>query len=246
MSFSSAPRGARSGGKGTPAKKAKKQKRDFRTTKKRPGKEERADVVAAKARVLEGLAHLGQQKFSPGPGNYDLKHWLKSLSLLLDDFEAKVKGEELPADYYSRRKEVEARFSSGPDTSQIESEVDAIRKEESEIRSTLERERERIAARLNSLRVEKEGKVKEIEAEKKSLDEIKAKRKSASFFSRLAGRSGPPTEPVEQKIKELEKASSSLEDEAVNLWERPSVNREGGRDALRALRAAVGQARRHS
>jgi chromosome segregation ATPase len=229
LSFSSAPRGARSGGKGAPTKKAKKQKREFRTNKKRPGKEEKVDFGAAKTRVLEGLVHLGQQKFSTGPGGYDLKHWLKSLNLLLDDFEIKMKKEDLPSGYLEKREEITSRFSAGVDTSKIESEVEAIRKEESEITATLDRERERIGARLNTLRVEKEGNVKEIEQQKTALEEIRAKRKSTSFFSRLAGKSGPPTEPVEQKMRELDKASASLQEEALNLQSvRASIEREGG------------------
>ncbi len=229
MSFSSAPRGARSGEKGTRSKKVKKQKRDFRTNKKRPAKEEQVDLAAVKTRTLEGLTHLGAQKFTAGPGNYDLKHWLKSLNLLLDDFEAKMKGGKLPAEYEGKRKEISARFSAGVDTSQIQSEAEAIRKEEIEIRSTFDREKERIVARLNELRVEKEARAKDIDVEKAALEEIKAKRKSASFFSKLAGRSGPPTEPVEQKIREIEKSVASLEEEGTNLNKvRASIEREGG------------------
>ena len=43
------------------------------------------------------------------------------------------------------------------------------------------------------------------------------------------GRSGPPTEPVEEKIRELEKGSASLEEEALNLQSvRASIERDGG------------------
>ena len=97
------------------------------------------------------------------------------------------------------------------------------------IRSTFDREKERIVARLNELRVEKEARAKDIDVEKAALEEIKAKRKSASFFSKLAGRSGPPTEPVEQKIREIEKSVASLEEEGTNLNKvRASIEREGG------------------
>jgi len=229
LSFSSAPRGARSGEKSIRGKKTKKQKREFRTSKKHPAKVERVDLPAVKARTLEGLSHLGTQKLSAGPGNYDLKHWLKSLSLLLDDFEEKMKDEKLPDGYSERRKEITERFSAGVDTSQITSEAEAIRKEEMEIMSTFDREKERIVARLNALRAEKEGRAKDVEAEKAALQEILAKRKSASFFSKLVGKSGPPTEPTEQKIRELEKAMASLDEEGMNLNKvRASIEREGG------------------
>ncbi|MGA2666235.1 MAG: hypothetical protein ABSF83_14945 [Nitrososphaerales archaeon] len=233
MSFSSAPRGARPG-KGTSAKKPKKQKGEFRTTKRRSPKEgaettPAIDLAVAKARALEGLVHLGQQKFTPGPGGYDLTHWLRSLNLLLDDFEAKAKGRGLTPEYQERRKEVAERFSSGVDTSKIESEVESIRKEETEIRSSLERERDRIASRLAAIKVEKDGRARDVEGQRAVLAEIQEKRKSASFFSRLAGRAGPPTAPVELKIEELLKASSSLEEEALNLQSvRASLEREGG------------------
>ncbi len=226
MSFS----GARSGDKGTKTKKAKKQKRSFHTSKKRTAKEaDEVDAGAARARVMEGLAHLGKQRFTPGPGGYDLKHWLKSLNRLLDDFESKTKKEALPAGYRRKREEISARFFAGPDVSKIESEVNAIRKEESEITVNLEKEKQRILARAVAVRVEKEAKAKEVEGQRAELKTIEEKRKSASFFSKLVGRSGPPTAPVEQKIKELEKASIALEDEAVNLQrERSSIEREGG------------------
>jgi hypothetical protein len=225
LSFS----GARSGGKGTKTKKVKKQKREFHTSKKRATKEEKeVDVGAARARVLEGLAHLGKQKFTPGPGGYDLKHWLKSLNRLLDDFESKIK-DGLPEEYHRKREEISTRFSAGADISKIESEVEAIRKEESEIMAELEREKKRVMDRSVAIRVEKEGKAKEIEGQMAELKSIEEKRKSASFFSKLVGRSGPPKEPVEQKIKELEKGSAALEEEAQALQRaRSSLEREGG------------------
>ena len=249
LSFSSAPRGARSGGKAAPAKKAKKQKREFRTTKTKAAREEKeVDLGAAKARALEGLAHLGKQRFTAEPGGYDLKHWLKSLNLLLDDLESKVKAEELPAGYPGKRAEVTARFAAGVDTSKLESEVEVIRKEEAEIKSTFDREKERITARLVTLKVEKDGKGKEIEAQKAALEEIMAKRKSASFFSKLVGRSGPPTEPVELKIKELEKGSASLEDEALNLQRHhsPRLHRRRRESNPPAMPTASAPSDRHS
>src|SRR5208283_3330956 len=136
------------------------------------------DLAAAKVRALEGLAHLGKQQFTTGPGGYDLKHWLKSLNLLLDDLESKVEAGDLPEGYREKRAEVTARFEAGVDTSKVESEVEAIRKEEVEIRSSLDREKERIMARLVALKVEKDGKGKEIESQRGALEEIKAKRKS--------------------------------------------------------------------
>ena len=229
MGFSSGPRDSRSGG--TSAKKTKKQKREFRTsTRRRPLKEVQVDLAASKTRVLEGLAHLGQQKFSTEPGGYDLTHWLRGLNLLLDDFEAKMDEEQqLPVEYHERRKEVESKFAAGVDVSQIESEMGTLRKEESEIRTTMDREKERIIARLIALRVEKDGKAKEIVEQQAVLEEMRAKRKSASFLSKLSGRSRQPTEEVEQKIAGLEDGVASLEEEAVGLQgDRASLERAGG------------------
>jgi hypothetical protein len=229
LGFSSGPRDSRSGG--TSAKKTKKQKREFRTnTKRRPLKEVQVDLAASKTRVLEGLAHLGQQKFSAEPGGYDLTHWLKGLNLLLDDFEAKMEDEQqLPVEYYERRKEIESRFSAGVDISQIESETGALRKEESEMRSMMDREKDKIIARMITLRSEKDGKAKEIVEQQVLLEEMKAKRKSASFLSKLSGRARQPTEEVEQKITGLQRGVTSLEEEAVDLQsDRASLERAGG------------------
>jgi predicted nucleic acid-binding Zn-ribbon protein len=228
LSFSSGPRDSRSGG--TSAKKTKKQKREFHANvRRRPLQEEQVDLAASKARALEGLAHLGQQKFSAEPGGYDLTHWQRGLNLLLDDFEAKMKDEQLPVEYYERRKEIESRFSAGVDVSQIESEMGTLRKEESELRATMDLEKERIIARLITLRTEKDGKAKEIVEQKTTLEEMRAKRQSASFLSKLSGRSRQPTEAVEQKIAGLEKGIASLEEEVVGLQsDRTSLERAGG------------------
>jgi chromosome segregation ATPase len=168
-------------------------------------------------RVVESLEHLGHQKLSNEPGGYDLRGWLKSLKTLLNDFEVKVGKSSLSEEFQSKRKEIEAQFSKGASSAQIDEEIEAVRKEENDIRNKLKEESERIASRLSAIGGEKTGKTQELEQEKLKLKKVEEERKSVSFFSRLIGNSGPSKEPFEKKVKDLENDLKMLEEETVNL-----------------------------
>lgn len=217
MSVSTPSRSSRSGGKSAPRKKVKRAKSEIKAPRRRVAEPKELDLEEVRKRVLEALEHLGHQKFSTEPGGYDLKSWTKSLKTLLDDFEKKVGKDALSKGYHDKRKEVEKEFSKVPDSSKIDEEIDTVRKEESEIRSKMQEESERISARLSAIGADKVGRSKELEEEKEKLKGVQEERKSASFFSRLMGRGGPPTEPVETRIAELEKGLKMLEEEALNL-----------------------------
>jgi hypothetical protein len=220
----------RAGGKSAASKKVKKAKSDFQGPKRHYAPESTVDMEEARKRVLDSLEHLGHQQFSKEPGGYDLRSWLKGLRTLLDDFEEKVGAGAVTEELRAKRAEVEAAFSRQADTAQVDSEIDAARTEEVDIRRKLKDEEERIASRLSAIGGEKTGKSQELEEERVKLEKVKEERKSASFFSKLVGKSGPSMEPSQRRVSELETGLSLLEEETVNLQLlRRSV--EGGRSA---------------
>ncbi len=227
LSFSSSSGRSRSSSKGSAGKKStKKKKQEFHTTRRKAAKEEQPDLANIKERTVSALGHLGQQKFSGEPGGYDIKSWVKSLRLLLEDFESKVGEDRLPADYASQKNKVLENLSKDPDTSEIEGQIEATRKEEVEIKHKLDRETDRVAARIVEVRNENERHSKELESEKTKLEQLNEERKQVSFFSKLVGRKGPTTKPVEDRITELKLLLASLEAERVSLANaRESINR---------------------
>ncbi len=227
MSFSGGAGKSRASVKGSKEKKTtRKKKQDFHRTKRRAAQEDEPDVDKIKARTISALEHLGQQKFSAEPGGYNVQGWVKSLALLLEDFESKVGTEKLPAEYYAKKEAVLLNFSKPPDNSELEGKIESLRREEVEIKTKLDRESERIAARLIEVRNDNERQAKVLESEKAKLAQLNLERQQVSFFSKLLGRGGPSTAPVEERIQELKSLLASLEAERTSLGNaRDSLDR---------------------
>ena len=227
MSFGSSAGRARSTGKGSKEKKAgKKKKQEYHTTRRRLAKEEQLDLESTKTRTVSALEHLGQQRFSAEPGSYNVQGWVKSLSLLLEDFESKIGTENLPAEYQTRKEAIMLTFSKPPDNSELELKLEALRREEKETKNRLDRESDRISARLIEVRNDNERQSKILETENAKLAELNEEREQVSFFSKLVGKRGPPTKTVEDRIAELKSHLSSLEAERTTLGNaRDSMDR---------------------
>ena len=227
MSFSGGAGRSRASVKGSKEKKTtKKKKQDFHRTKSRAGREEKPDVDAIKARTITALEHLGQQKFSAEPGGYNVQGWVKSLTLLLEDLESKIGTEKLPTGYHAKKEAVLLNFSKPPDNSELEGRIESLRREEVDIKTKLDRESERIAARLIEVRNDNERQSKALESEKAKLAQLNLERQQVSFFSKLLGRGGPSTAPVEERILELKSLLTSLEAERTSLGNaRDSIDR---------------------
>ncbi|MDG6926225.1 MAG: hypothetical protein JRN09_06690 [Nitrososphaerota archaeon] len=223
-------RSPRSGGKARSPKKPKRAKGEFHAPKRRIAPSKESSKEDARKRLVESLEHLGHQKLSTEPGGYDLQSWLKSLKRSLDDFEEKVGKTALTRELHDKGNEIGVEFSKYADSSQVDSEIEAVRKEEGEIRARLKEEEERISSRLSAIGGEKTSKSLDLEEERKKLHQMEEERKSVSFFSKLMGRSGPSTEPQQKKVRELEGALKMLEEETLNLQTvRRSI--EGAKDA---------------
>ncbi len=223
-------RSSRSGGKARSPKKPKRAKGEFHAPKRRAAPSKESSKEDARKRLVESLEHLGHQKLSTEPGGYNLQSWLRSLKRSLEDFEEKVGKTALTRELHDKGNEIDAEFSKYADSSHVDSEVEAVRKEEGEIRARLKEEGERISSRLSAIGGEKTSKSLDLEEERKKLHRMEEERKSVSFFSKLMGRSGPSTEPQQKKVKELEGALKMLEEETLNLQTvRRSI--EGAKDA---------------
>jgi hypothetical protein len=223
-------RGARSGGKTAP-KKTKRAKSEFQGRKRHFAVTTQVSKEEIRNRVVESLSHMGHQVLSKEPGGYNLNSWLKSLRLLLDDFESKVGADALSEEYREKRRQIEEEFSQPAQTGRIEADIEALRKEEMEIKMRLKYEGERIAARLSAIGGEKTGRGFDLEEEKANLQRVMDERRSTSFFSKLVGRSGPPLEPAQKRVEDIQKTLLRLEEETLNLQTlRRSI--DGGKTAV--------------
>lgn len=230
MSVSTRSRSSRSGGKNAPKRKVRRAKSELHGPKKHSVFAKETTGEESRKRVLDSLEHLGHQKLSSEAGGYNLKSWTKSLKMLLDDFEERVGNDALSEEFAAKRREIEEKFSSAGDVSEIDQEIEAVRKQEEEVNLKLKEESERIAARLSAIGGEKTGKNLELGEERKNLQKIQDERRKVSFFSKLVGKSGPSAESAEKKVKDLEAALKSLEEETKNLQAlRRSL--EGAKDA---------------
>lgn len=231
MSVSNRSRTSRSGGRSVPKKKVRRAKSELHGPRKHSAVvAEEATKEEMRKRVLDSLEHLGHQKLSSEAGGYNLKSWTRGLKVLLDDFEEKAGDGSLTEAFRAKRREVESEFASVGDVSQIERDLDALRKEEEEINAKLKEETERISSRLSAIGGERTGKSLELGEEKRNLQKLQEERSRVSFFSKLVGRSGPSTEYVEMKVRDLEAGLKMLEEEAAKLQAvRRSI--EGTKDA---------------
>jgi len=210
-------RGARGGAKASPQKKDKRAKSAVHVKKRFSPLAEETSNEDARRRTLQALEHLGTQRLSKEQGGYNLESWLRGLRTLLDDFEEKV-GEGALTDNYRRiRGEVEGEFASVEGAGKVEAEIEAIRREESDIHSRLKEEGERISSRLSAIGGERTSKGRDLVEEKERLRELNEERRRASFVSKLFGRSGAAVEPREAKVGALEAELKALEAEAANL-----------------------------
>jgi hypothetical protein len=206
----------RSGTKGFSGKEKKKQKRkkqEFHTHRRAHFQEsEHLNPEEVTARTIFALDRLGHQVLSTEPGGYDLEDWMRNLNSLLDDFQEKV-GADLITDEFRERRHAAllslAQPSSSPD---VDSETEKLIQEEAAAKAVLAELGRKAAAKLASLREERDACGKELKLEKEKLSELREAKQSRQFFARLMG-SGPSTEPAEARVAELEAELSRLEDE---------------------------------
>ncbi|MDA4118420.1 MAG: hypothetical protein OK455_08775 [Thaumarchaeota archaeon] len=198
-------------------KKLKRKKDEFHSHKKLHFQEiEPLGLEQVKERTILTLDRLGHQVLSSEPGGYGLQSWMKNFNSLLDDFQEKIGQTRMPSEFDGRRREINAILNAQPDSSEVESEIEKLLREQEDAKKTMEEEAAKRTVRLRSLREQRDGYEKDLKDEKRRLAEMNEANQSRQFFSRLL-KAGPSTAPTEEKIKELESSLSKTADEIDTL-----------------------------
>ena len=173
------------------------------------------DFDQLKAKTINALNKLGQQKFSTEPGGYALENWIRGVNVLLDEFEEKVGEERLSPEYLARRHELNDRFSKPVSTASIDEGMSTLRRDISDIESRVESERALILSKISELKAEQTRYTGELEREQRRVASATASKGTDSIFNRLLGRNKSQTENPESRIRELEARLASLPNEVL-------------------------------
>jgi hypothetical protein len=229
LSFGSDSGRTRSGTKGfsNKTKKLRRKKQDFHSHRRAHLQEtEQLDPEQVRARTTLALDRLGHQVLSTDPGGYDLEAWMRNLNLLLDDFEEKVGADRITAEFRERRRAALLPFAQPSATRDVDSEIEKLIKEETAAKEALAELGRKAAAKLATLREERDECEKELKLAKENLVELKEAKQSRPFFSRLIG-TAPSTEKAEAAVSQLEAKLSKLGNE-IDSHRKARSARVGG------------------
>jgi len=173
------------------------------------------DFDQLKAKTVNALSKLGQQKFSTEPGGYALENWTKGVNVLLDEFEGSAGVARLSLEYVASRRYLNERLSKPVSLTSIDEGVSELRANMSGIENKIGGERDRIVSRISELKAEQARYSGELEGERRRDAEVAAEQSQNSLFSRLLGRNKSYSESHESRIKELESKLASLPDEVL-------------------------------
>jgi len=171
------------------------------------------DFDQLKARTVNALNNLGQQKFSTEPGGYALENWTKGVNVLLDGFEESAGAARLSPEYLASRHELNELLSRPVLFASIDEEMSELKANISGIESKIGAERALIVSRISELKASQARYSGELELERKREADA-AEQSPDSFFNRLLGRSKTPKSP-ESKIEELESKLAPLPNEVL-------------------------------
>jgi chromosome segregation ATPase len=216
LSFGSQTGRTRSGAKGfsSKEKKQKRKKQEFHTH--RLGHLQQSgtmDLEAVRTRTVLALDRLGHQVLSSEPGGYDLDHWKRSFDSLLDDFVEKIGEARTTEEFHAKRREAEGYLTLPSGPTEFDSEIARLLKVEDEAKASLEEAKRKAAARLVSLKNEREACVRDLKAKKEKVEELKAADQSRGFFTRRVLKTGTSIAKAEAEVKEVESKISALGEE---------------------------------
>jgi hypothetical protein len=174
----------------------RRKKQDFHRHKIKVSKiRDSINFASLKDRTLLSLFHLGEQRFSEELGGYSLENWLKSLNLLLDEFEEQIGRRNLPSGYFAKRLELISSLARSIfPSSELDSQIAKKREEELMLRNAitslqlkrkLAKETEERAERLKNLETEK---VRCLELLEESKGNLAQKRKQIQDSKRILNR----------------------------------------------------------
>ena len=220
MSYGNAPRGSRSGGKGSSPKKSnRKKKQEFHVHRQQLQATEAPSAEDAKAKAIAALEKLGHQRLSIEPGGYDLQSWVRSLNSLLDDLQARLGEASLPPEYFKKRDEVVSGVLTAADLSETDRNIARLRREADEEEAMLEGERKRILERLGAIEAERNRMAAELEDAQGSQGGAAGDGQKGSFFGRLLGRDRGQVKEMEEKAAQAKSTLTALaaEDAALRV-----------------------------
>ena len=189
--------------------------RSFHQRKIRIQETPKLDFDQLKAKTINALSKLGQQKFSTEPGGYALENWARGVNVLLDEFEEKAGPGRLSLEYQARCHELNDRLSRPVSTTLMDEDISRLRRDASDIETGIEAERALILSRISELKAEEARCSGELEREKGRIAGATAAQSPGSIFSRLLGRNRAPTEDPESRIRELESKLATLPSEML-------------------------------
>lgn len=216
MSFGSQTGRTRSGAKGfsSKEKKQKRKKQEFHTHRLGHLQESGSlDLEAVRKRTVLALDRLGHQVLSSEPGGYNLDHWKRNFDSLLDEFVEKIGEERTTEEFRAKRKEAEAYLALPSGSSEFDSEIEKLLKMEEEAKASLEEVKRKAAARLLSLKNEREACIRDLKAKKDKVEELKTADQSRGFFTRRLLKTGVATSKAEAEVKEMESKIGTLDEE---------------------------------
>jgi hypothetical protein len=173
------------------------------------------DFDQLKARTINALNKLGQQKFSTEPGGYALDNWIKGLNVLLDEFEEKAGAGKLSPEYLASRHELNDRLSKPVPVSSVDENLSQIRANISEIESKIEAERVLMVSRISELKSAKARCSGELERERRRVADSAPVESPDSLFNRLLGRNKILPKDPESRVQELESKLATLSNEVL-------------------------------
>ena len=173
------------------------------------------DFDQLKARTINALNKLGQQKFSTEPGGYALENWTKGVNVLLDGFEESAGAARLSHDYLASRNGLNELLSRPVVLESIDENTSELRANMSEIENKIGAERASIVSRIEELKAAQARYSGELERERRRDADAAAAQSSDSFLNRLLGRRKTQADRPEIRIQELESKLASLPNELL-------------------------------
>lgn len=235
--------GGRTGGsfvrRGSSSKKVRRRRQDYHKHRVRSSTAEaEMDLQTLKERTLQSLNRLGHQTFQPGSG-YDMESWVKSLGILLDDFEAKATASlKLSSGYLESKGEVLSSLSKAPELPEMDSAIAAAKDEEQKVLSGLgDLNASYFGSKLGPLRSRRMKLTSDLDEEQASIARIKAESRPGGFLSRILGQRPPSTTENEAHVAGLQVELDDVSAKIASLEEEESRYREG----KKALSLAVGK-----
>ena len=171
---------------------------------------QRPSFEELKARTINALNKLGQQKFSAEPGGYSLDNWIRGVNILLDEFEKEAGRERLSPAYLEARRQLNMRVSEPVSTSSIDGEISELRRKSTEVEGRIEAARAQVASRLAGLKDEESRRSEELASERDRISSQAAAQNSGSIFKRLLGGNKQVAKDSGDRIDELQSRLDAL------------------------------------